>query len=189
MSNFRCNTCQFFACEQSRWRVKSCGHCDQRIERRVIKNLYRLRHTFFQDFFSRTPIRGMGLDTNDTHVHVLACNNASNSCIWLPRSLSHRDVLVFLGCFIAMTSSWSPWLYFQFSMTETILELVAMIFFIQLKEHQSKDHPFFMFCYLCCHLRYSDLEFAAPPIWLRCSFFIYPAFLKTPPSEKKEWEP
>jgi hypothetical protein len=115
---------------------------------------------FFQDFFSRTPILGMGLCNNWTQIthmsmywHVMRQIPAFDCS-----KVFHIEMtLVFLGCFVAMTSSRSPSLYFQFSMTETILELVAMIFFIQLKEHQSKDHPFFMFCYLCCHLRYSDI--------------------------------
>jgi hypothetical protein len=63
-------------------------------------------------------------------------------------------------------------------------------FFIQLNKHTEQGSSIFHVLLLALSFTiYQYLEFAAPPIWLRCSFFIYPAFLKTPPSEKIELEP
>ena len=147
-------------------------------------NLYRLRHTFFPRFFFRGLQSSEWDWTQMTHMsmywHVMRQIPAFDC-----REVFHIEMtLVFLGCFVAMTSSRSPWLYFQFSMTETIGSYDLFHPIKKTSEQGSSIFHGLLFVLPFAIFRY--LEFAAPPIWLRCSFFIYPAFLKMPPSEKIE---
>ncbi len=135
MSKFmiRCNTCQFFQfllLANSRVEgskdvdIVTCD-CDVwLLHKNWTKGHFELvsftAHIFSKLFFSR------GQDPNDMSMywHVMRQISAFDC-----REVFHvGTTLVFLGCFVAMTSSRSPWLYFQFFMTETILELVAMNF-------------------------------------------------------------